>query len=226
MKTFVRKASPALIMAYILSVGLTTASATIINDNEPSWRGDANTTYQAWSFDNNNSPADLELDWVNPNGTPELSIDPLGGTTWVPSYHEEFGIWNLYGESTMMVMEIPNTGNTAPDSFKEVWIQVTYYDLLAFLDPGYVLPFIVDPVFTSVDLQQRTILESGYYHDTYSIIIEPNPTHEQIKIKPVACSLYVDEVVIDTICIPEPSSVVLLVGMSGMIVFVRRKFIV
>ena len=188
----------------------------------PSWRGAANTTFQGWEFDTPDNPAVLEPTVMNPYGLPELSIvNPFGMTNWLPSYNtgvgEESGIWKLY--AGQLVLEIPNTENTAPDSFKEVWMQVTYHDPGG---AGGYLPFVVDPVYTSINLEQRLVLDSGFYHDTYSIIIEPNPTHEQILISPIQCQLYVDEVVVDTICIPEPATLGLL-GIGGMLLCRKRR---
>jgi len=58
-----------------------------------------------------------------------------------------------------------------------------------------------------------------WYHTTFLIHLEPNPDFEIVKIDG---AVMVDEIVIDTICIPEPSTVALLILGAGAF-FLRRK---
>ena len=58
-----------------------------------------------------------------------------------------------------------------------------------------------------------------WVHSTYLIHLEPNPAWEIVKIDG---TLVVDEIVIDTICFPEPAAMgVLAVG--GLALLRRRK---
>ena len=119
----------------VMLVSISIVSATIVNDNAPSWRGDDNTTSQAWEFADDSVPAVAEVGapWDNSYGMPLLLInDPFGMTDWIPDYQtaigkdKEFGIWSLY--AGQVFMSIPNTENTEPGTSKKIWIQVTYYD--------------------------------------------------------------------------------------------------
>lgn len=229
--SFVKKANPALIVAGVLLASLATASATIINDAGPSWRGDAATTYQAWGFDNDNSPADLDIN-SNPFGFPTATITgidpPLGppdfippNTYWKDTDNGHQGVWRLYGDSTMQLY-IPN--NPVPNDQKIIWIQMTYY---ASGYTGAEPEFFTYPSNVSLNpLSKVQVDEHFYYHATWEITIEPNPDEEWIILQPRDCTLYIDEIVVDTICIPEPASLGLLFGTSGLIVFIRRIFIV
>ena len=188
----------------------------------PQWRGDEGTTYQFWSFDNGNNPADLGPGSDNPYGTPTAAINDLFGLTdWLPTYNAggsavAGGIWKLW--AGQLLLEIPNTNNTAPDSTKEIWLQITYYDPAG---AGGDLPIEVLPNYDSISRLGREVLDTNFYRDTYEIIIRPNPLEETIEISPVQCQLYVDAVSVDTRCVPEPSILTLLAAGLGL-VFMRR----
>jgi hypothetical protein len=190
--------------------------------NPPVWRGSSNSTFQIWEFANDHSPADLSTGWINPNGTPTATIqDPFEMVDWLVDYNAggseiEYGIWKLYAGK--LLLEIPNTDNTAPDSSKEIWMQITYYDPTGV---GGNLPVVAVPSYTTLTLVNRTELPSNFLHDTYKIIIEPNPSIETIKISPIQCQLYVDEIIVDTICVPEPATIAIFA--LGSLMFVRRR---
>lgn len=205
----------------VLLVMSATVSATIVNDSVPSWRGEENTTFQAWGFDDASNPASVELSSVNIYGAPTLNIiNVFGLTDWMPDYTTSqgtaYGVWKLY--AGQMEITIPNTDNTEPDTWKEILIQITYYD------PGGVggnIPLVFNPLpSATVERTGRDELDNGFFHDTYRIIIMPNPTSEDITISPIQCQLYVDEVIIDTACLPEPMTIAML-GLGGLML--RRK---
>lgn len=187
----------------------------------PEWRNskDDDTTFQMWEFSNGNNPADLEPGWFNQNDTPSADIyNPEGIADWLPTYSGANGVWGLT-QVTPLDLYIPNTGNNEPESWKEIRLQVTY------LDPygdGYEIPVAVEPPYKSLTRVSHQQLDNGYYHDTYDIVIEPNPSAETITLKPIQCALYVDEVVVDTRCIPEPATIGLL-GLAGLFLIRKRR---
>ena len=61
----------------------------------------------------------------------------------------------------------------------------------------------------------------GWYTILYSFTIEPNPIFEDIYIKFSSYPAYVDQVVIDTHCVPEPTTILLIAG--GIVGLVLRK---
>ena len=207
----------------LVSVCVITSFASAESTFAPDWRGDENTTFQAWTFDNNNNPADLDPASINPYGLPTATINnPFDLTDWLPSYNADGsavaeGIWKLY--AGQILLDIPNTDNTAPESWKEMIIQITYYDPAG---AGGDLPLDVDPDYSSLTRLSRETLSTNFYHDIYEIIIRPNPLSEIITITPIQCQLYVDAITVDTRCVPEPSALALLAVGLGLICLKRR----
>jgi len=119
---------------------------------------------------------------------------------WIPEDHGHFGVW--YVEEWIDLF-IPN--NPEPNDQKLIWLQLTYY-----ADGAGDAQFFSAPGLTSVETIDKFALDDLYWHATYLITIEPNPPFEHIYLSPRDCTLYVDEIVVDTICIPEPASLALL----------------
>jgi hypothetical protein len=185
---------------------------------EPEWRGQANTTLQAWSFDTPDNPGLVTLDG-NPYGTPSAEVfvpdtDYPRQTYWMPSDSDHTGVWRIYGDNYLMLY-LPNTQVTGADSYKEIWLQITYS--AGSIDRKPQIQTL--PEYAALDVVQSTVVGNLYYHDIFRIILKPNPTEEWIAILPRDCTLYVDEIVVDTICIPEPATMLIL----GLGVVLLRK---
>ena len=60
-----------------------------------------------------------------------------------------------------------------------------------------------------------------WYTYNYGLTIEPNPTSETVTITVPECAV-IDQIVVDTICIPEPGTLGLLV-LGGLAVLRRRR---
>ena len=182
--------------------------------NPPEWRtdpaGQNATTLQVWEFGTDANPAAPDL-VANEYGAPLATIQgTFPATRWKSEDQGHFGVWK-FEES--MVLEIPNS--PTPNEYKELWIQVTYYS-----DEGLDPSILTIPDATEVEVIANVPLDDWYRHGTYRVRIEPNPDSETVYITPALCTLYVDEVVVDTICIPEPAAVALLA--VGLLVLRRR----
>lgn len=185
----------------------------------PAWRGQPGTTMQTWEFSTDANPAVLDVD-MNPYGaaTAEIEYDsPF--TPWIdidgnePYQHQ--GVWYV---EDWIEFGIPN--NPMPNDYKEIWIQLTYY-----ADGSGNPEFFTDPGMTGgvTQIFSEPVGPGDIYtHAVYSIMFDHNPDFETIWLVPQDCTIYVDEVVIDTICAPEPTTAVLML-LSATALLRRRR---
>lgn len=190
----------------------------------PNWRGSEGSTFQQWLF-NSNSTTSLPDAVVNMYGTPVATIAPGDfAQGWISddalTYGARTGMWDL-GEGTMS-LDIPNRPVALP--YKDIWVQVTYFvDLSA-------APTISVEGGTRMGGQTLT-LESvpdqggTWFLDQSMWRITPNPNRETITITgDASMGSVIDQVVVDTQCVPEPASMMsLLAGGLGLLISRRRR---
>ncbi len=190
------------------------ASAVLIDNNPAPWRsspvGVAPTTFQAWEFSTADSaPAVLSVD-ANPFGTPRADIvgvdpPPFPDTYWMVNDNGHQGVWRIFGNDYLL-LQIPNS--PVPTPYKEVWIQIVYSagsierKPIIQTSPGY--------AFGTLEVVNSQAIDSLYYYDTFKLRIEPSPDQEWIAIKPRDCTVYIDQIIVETIAIPEPATIGLL----------------
>jgi hypothetical protein len=184
--------------------------------NPPQWRGQENTTYQQWEFgDASLNPTPDYASDPYPLGAPVVAIpDDWPDTAHQASYLDMEGVWRLESPEGQIQVTIQNF----PDDnlFKYIWMQITYAaeegaPPVVLTNPGWTQMIVSDPV-----------LMGDHYYVTYDITLEPNPPSEVIVIQPDACTTYIDEIVIDTICIPEPVTVCFL-GLGALVLLRKRR---
>ena len=174
----------------------------------PGWRGDPGSTYQRWEFSTDN-PFPVPDVVNNPYGTPLLKVNT--------PFSWDNGAWPLSGEIDIL---IPNYPQIRP----EKWIQIQLTWQPAGLDPDPFLadqPLIAVTPFDGMEMYRYDDdqVAPGWIHSTFDITIWPNPYEEWFTIKG---DILVDELVIDTICIPEPMTVTLL-GLGGLALMRKRR---
>jgi len=180
--------------------------------NLPPWtRGDERTTFQQWEFDLPNPTPPAPKISQNPYGDAALAVVPTG--PWIPDYYGRFGIWPLSGE---IRVDIPNAPDH-PDWDKHVWIQLTW----APGQGGGFGPFPTVEVhgITGQEMDTIPIGPGDWVHSTWLVELDYNPPLETVLI---FGDILVDELVIDTICIPEPATMSLL-ALGGLAVLRRRR---
>ncbi|MCC7147446.1 MAG: PEP-CTERM sorting domain-containing protein [Phycisphaeraceae bacterium] len=199
-------------------VFLSLVSPALADDlNPPEWRGQDRTTMQEWQFltDNPQPLADLV---VNPYGVPSAQVWPGTGQSWWQEWGGREGVWPLSGA---IELYIPNA---SPNEYKDIWIQLTWAKQAFMSAP--VLSTI--PGGTIEVIQQIDIGPTGealpagpnWWHTTYNVRIYPNPTFETIRIDG---TIMVDQIVVDTICVPEPTALGLLT--IGGLALLRRRHV-
>lgn len=198
-----------------IAVFLGIASTGFADDRAPQpWvRQSDGTTYQSWDFSTSDYEPAPDSSFYNPYGTPTLFISE--NSLWSD------GVWSLSREIDVGILNRPN-----PFEKKEIWLQLTWMENQEDLSHLPPIPQIGATGIPMSDHDHSEIfnkgtidLQDGWKHTTYEINLYPNPEAEWISIKG---DISVDQLVIDTRCIPEPATIVLL-GAGALITAFRRK---
>jgi len=172
----------------------------------------ATTTSQIWYFETDAlTPA---ADVVNnPNGDPLLQVVP-GPGGWL-----EPGIWSLSGEIDIIIPNDPTLRER-----KEIQLELLWA-------PGGQDPFLPDRPLVGVSAVPMDALSMAVTDEpaaggdwilsTYQITIWPNPPEEWIAIKG---DILVDQIAIETKCVPEPATLGLLsLGAVTLLRYSRKR---
>ena len=213
------------VVFFIFSLLSCNVYATLGDLNPPDWRtkpaGIPPTSLQGWSFSTNDNPAIADV--VNNDfGDPTLDITIASPTgryfqTYDAGGGAHQGVWMVTALDYIDIY-IPNSGDNDPETWKEIWLQIIYSDPGG---TGAQVPIDTNPDYASLNREPLQDLGDGYVLDTYSIIIEPNPPWEEVLTFAIQCQIYIDEIVVDTMCVPEPATIILL-GLGGLLLRKRR----
>jgi len=199
---------------------LLTATSAFADDlYPPSWRGQPGTTYQAWEFSTPN-PITAPDVVNNPYGTPSAHAYPGTSQNWIDQWGGRQGMWPLSG-----TIEITIPNNPVPNPYKDIWVQLTWAKQVQSSGPDV---WEMNSGVHGTLVQQTALSLTGYpspnnywYQSVYLIRLQPNPSWETVKIDG---TIVVDEVVIDTICAPEPSSLLVIsFGLAGLAAWRRKR---
>jgi hypothetical protein len=196
----------------------------------PTWRDQPGTVTAQWDswagFGYTMSPDS----WTN-NPLPLLSPAPnayaYNGTSLLSEFQGRTNVIELTGNNQIDFW-LPNFDNQNP--YKDVWIQVTYFATssaqYSSVDAStYPYPSEISEPSLIADYSHG----NGWYTDVWNLQIIPNPqaefiyvnfTNQQYGTGPLYPA-YLDQVVIDTWCVPEPTTICLL-GF-GALSLIRRK---
>ncbi len=222
-------------MFLIAAMALGVIPAMADNFAPPDYVGDPLSYHAEWEFANGPLPTGEIYPDSESNGGPkngeflydrfDTHIDPDGSDwSWDPA-DGDGGMVNTNRNASFAINTI-NWVDEEPD--KSLRIQVTYIGQAPTVTGanGYQFdPYHGGPTNTTdfgffqadatVDVDQ-----SHLYND---IAMQPNPDWEQIVVN-VPQGTVIDEVVVDSISIPEPSVLVLVLAVGGGLAFVRRRF--
>jgi len=201
-------------MTVAVVLGCSVASVRADDIYPPWWqRGQPNTTLQDWTFSSDANPSAPDVALFNPNGTPHATITGTGNT-WYQFYDNHNGVWALGGPSSSMDLGIPNTPYDDTKT-KDVWTQITWEPIGTNAAPVVMVNGIASSSFTNFSLGN-----GGWFQSVYQTTLPQNPAFEDVVI---TGSYALGEVVVDTICIPEPSSLALLAMGALSLLYASRK---
>lgn len=204
---------PGLVLGVAL---LMSAAPPVLADDfdPPPWRGAPGSTSQRWEFSSPANPVAPDA-YDNSWGVPVATVNPYG--PWQPGDpNGRQGIWPLSGS---IELRIPNT----PWPYtKLIWLQLTWRPSVNTLPPSPPALTLWDPADALWPIVEEYTepLQDGWNYSLYIGKIIPNPRWERIVIEG---NIDVDQIVVDTICIPEagPWGLAAGLGLLGL-AFCRR----
>ncbi len=197
-----------------------------------------NATFAHWEFTTSDMPSSPEDFW-NPNGVPfiELTTNGTGFWEWsnewpCPEGMDPSGVtdgWHCAdAEGGTIRIEIPNDPENR--EIKEIFMQMTTSKLPSGItvtghggEPGG----YTSGTFPTgrPDYQEGSPPpisgEGSWYTYNWGFTIEPNPESETIEIEVEECTV-VDQIVVDTRCMPEPATMSLF-ALSGLGLLWRKR---
>jgi len=203
-------------MFWMVSLVAVLAAPVLAEDmNPPEWWGEPGTTWQGWEF---NTPEPNPMpDWGNnPLGMSPANVSPIG--PWMPQKDRQVGVWPLSG-----IIDVPINNYPEPNPEKWIWLQLTWQPQQGGTQPS---PMVEEVQWGNAGI--TTLIESEqlrnnplWWHSTYQIVLPFNPPHEVVRI---SGDINVSELVIDTRCVPEPGTLVLLAtGLLGLLCYAWRR---
>jgi len=185
--------------------------------NPPGWDDNLYFTHQSWQFSSATSPTPPD-NYFNPFGNPLLGIHG-DHIDWRTNLESRSGVWMMENGFAQIEGIIPNEQND--DLVKEVWIQAT---LLSNIPDE--LPLDIFFEFPAADytvtpkLSRTDPADDGWIYHTFVFEIESQPEWEVASLNfniPNNQYIAIDELDIDTRCIPEPTTLsLLLLGGFGL----------
>ncbi len=214
------------------------ASSAFAGDfNPPPWRGAPLSTWQIWGFGAPDPIPQPPDQWFqNPPLSFPAGMLPQGAMgmdpEWLPTVGTPgggaSGVWCLWPMEALC-FRVPNYDNHNP--YKLVRIQIKYFNPenttggppvppLIEIGPD-VVPSEIIPLGSAAEPIDPSGL--GFWNLSFDFEIRPNPAEEFIYIRNGKNSqIYIDQVVIDTICVPGAPAFGL-AAVAGLAAFRRRR---
>lgn len=193
----------------------------------PAWRGKPGTAFAQWEFDTPANPIAPDL-WSDPSPIKDPFAEPFPGELqmWLDTWGGRQGVWPMSGE---IFIFMPNTD--IANEYKDIYVQLTWAQQAPNEFPSALVGLTRQGSMPGAGLAMqetsRTPIgptgepfgDGQWYHSIFQLRIYPNPTEEWIYL---SGAVMVDEVVVDTICVPEPMTLGLL-GLGSLALLRGRR---
>jgi len=192
----------------------------------PAYRGMTGSTTQEWDFITAGTPRPQSTYYYDaPDGTGGITNNPFAkaqGTAaqaWIYGGAWQGGMWS---NADVLEFSIPDDMAAGPGTWKDLRLQVTFLAAAA-VEPE-VMVYHGSQDFSPISSMVYD-LGGGRYQLVQDWRTEPNPIQEYVEVTHAATGFAVDQVVIDTICTPEPATLCFLgAGLAGLVTRrLRRK---
>lgn len=179
-------------------------------------------TYQCWDFNQQSGrygilPSEVFNPYGEPDGGPVAMIQGMNGKKldW-----NDGGYWS--GEAFKVIIDIPNQPIPRENDYKQLLIDVKYLGEIAFI---WVADAVTGTHFNLISQQEGLV--GNYKALSQEWYIAPNPVEEIIVIgfKGTAAGVpaILDQICVETLCVPEPTTMVILGLGAVMAVRIRKK---
>ena len=229
-----------LAIMFALSLSLVSMGVAQADYNDPpGWNSNPYFTHQSWDFHKTPDAFDYlgnpifypDID-DNPYGTPEQIH--AGTAVWHDTWNGRSNVWQ-YDQDSIVYFDVPNLAN--PNLIKEVWFQATYYTVNGgrISEDSWIYPDDSSNAAVTFGQVSREAIEgeANWYRETWMGTITPQPAIEDFAIffdggfdgegDPIAATVFLTEVDIDTRCVPVPCAVWLLGSAFLGLLGIRRK---
>jgi hypothetical protein len=173
------------------------ASAVIVDSNPAPFRGQPNTTIQAWDFLTNANPIAPHAGWVNPFGAPSAQLVSAYSPDWLSEDYGHKGVWVLDRSILSdMIISVPNSPQSEPSI--ELWIQIVFASEGNENPPVFVIPDGIFDRYKPMHLIEKHSIDNVYSYALYNLMIKPSFEFCFVYVRPRYCSVNIDSVIVET----------------------------
>jgi len=208
-------------MAIFVTVAFLSAAGLADDISAPTYRGQDGSTTQEWDFVTSGQTSGY---YPQPDGTGGITDNDYGtpyATVSGGSYDADDDAWYDF---TQLSFFVPNTGDYGAETWKDMRVQVTFHDDSGNDTPPEISMGADNEIWAS---QTGSVVSASgnwmcYIQDWHA---DENPSTETVVVgipDGVGTGYGVSQVVIDTICLPEPTSLAL-IAIGSLALLKRRR---
>jgi hypothetical protein len=178
----------------------------------PDWYPDPAGVFAGWELSEPPDQGSVAPTWCESSFGAQCVLTVGDGAQWVDTFEGRQGL--LTGD--ILLAWLSNWPE--PRDYKEIWLQIAYWPDPA--APAQTPVFVGSEPESTIVGQYTVDLGGGWFGELTVLIMVPNPDLETLAINPG--NGYVDQIVVDTRCVPEPAGIAVL-GAGLAVSLIRRR---